>query len=101
MLQVLDLLTSQMSGASTLGQMRVARDALMQHEDPNKTHLASSHISLLDAGGVELEVVRAGLGQGIGSAPRRLRSCGSGFSVPRSAAFCLLLEECRAAPYTT
>ena len=59
MLQVLDLLTSQMSGASTLGQMRVARDALMQHEDPNKTHLASSHISLLDAGGVELEVVRA------------------------------------------
>ena len=58
-LQVLDLLTSQMSGASTLGQMRVARDSLMQHEDPNLTHLASSHISLLDADGVELEVVRA------------------------------------------
>ena len=55
MLQVLDLLTSQMSGASTLGQMRVARDALMQHEDPTLTHLASSHSSLLDAGGVELE----------------------------------------------
>ena len=58
-LKVLDLLTSQMSGASTLGQMRVARDSLMQHEDPNLTHLASSHISLLDADGVELEVVRA------------------------------------------
>ena len=50
-LQVLDLLTSQMTGASTLGQMRVARDSLMQHEDPSLTHLASSHISLLDANG--------------------------------------------------
>ena len=56
-LRVLDLLTSQMAGAQTLQQMREARDSLMQHEDVPL--LSDTHVSLLDADGVEIEVVRA------------------------------------------
>ena len=56
-LRVIELLTSQMAGATTLQQMREAHDSLMQHEDIPL--LSESHISVLDAGGVEIEVVRA------------------------------------------
>ena len=57
---MLDLLTSQMAQATTLHQMREARDNLLTGAPLPKQLLGpDTMIDKLDAGGVELEVVRA------------------------------------------